>query len=108
MRRRFTETTPGLTMEERMRVIELALNHYEGRWVERQIRAARTLQEAIRVTRELCSWWGYLAPGDLHVWADAASGPGIYVETPDGRRGIVTWREIAEHAWGPQQVSLPI
>lgn len=103
-----------LTREDRELAIELALSHYEGRWIEEQIRAAATMEAAIETARETCSWMGYVDErchirGEMAVPPRARTGSGIYVEAAGGRRaGWITWREIAEYAREPRQMALPL
>lgn len=90
-----------LTREDREHAIERALGHIADRYIERQIQAAATMKDALRITRDLCSGWGSTG-SRMSIRGRRKADPGIYVEVCDtGAAGWITWREIAEYARKP-------
>lgn len=97
-----------LTREDRERAIERALSHYEGRWIEQQVRAAASIDEAVALVRVHLAWFGYRGR-EIHVTSKGAETEGLRVDVPGtNRAGWITWREIAEYVREPRQLELPV
>jgi len=95
-----------LTREDRERAIERALSLYEGRWIEQQVRAAASIDEAVAFLRERLAWSGYWGP-QFRLMGMGAGKRGMYMEIPGtGRAGWITWREIAKYVRQPRQIGL--
>lgn len=87
----------GITQAEREFVMERALSHIANRYVERVIKDAPTLSDAIEIAKKQCHMWGMAGPNFPRI----TGGPnGIKVVMPDEREGTVSYRELAQYARG--------
>lgn len=98
-------STDELSAGERALAIELALSHVQNRYVERVIRLGFETggaAEATKTAAHQCRNWG-----SWSAKMRADGGPkGLQVRMPDGRRGMVSWRELAQAAL-PREESEP-
>lgn len=88
-----------LSYQERVKAMEIALDHVANRYIEKCIRQAPNDQDALVVAKRECRWFGHYGP-DLYV---RGHDKGLEVETKGGCREIIPWHYLVDYIRKPQQ-----